>query len=239
MQPPIKSGSFSVLQDFEKCPFKVYLAKVEKIPEPEIGDDPDHPLVRGDRVHKEAEAFIKGEGPLTHDLRRFEQRLTDLQEKYAEGKVSCEEKWGFTRQWEPTGFYANDVWLRVIADVVEFSDDGKSAIVTDWKTGKSWQKDVPHGMQRQLYAISTFMRYPDVDFIQANMAYLDEGKEKPTNYNRSQLTHFLPKWEQRLSNLTNALTFPPKPNRANCRFCPYGPNDAGNGECAYGVPYDG
>ena len=560
---PIQSASFSTVKDFEACPYRVYLAKVEQVPPPEIGDDPKHPLVRGDRVHKEAEAYIRGEGSLTKDLRKFSGRLEHLAERYAEGFVEVEEKWGFTTDWQPCDW--KSAAIRMIADAVEHYDPETKALhVIDWKglaldtpvptptgwttmgelavgdtlfddqgapctvtaksdvhhrrcfrvtfddtssvicddvhkwvtnqgvietadiydrlsesrtpgfyvpltaplqteaselpiepyllgvwlgdgkhtsgeickpdpelwdelerlghvfgedysrdavgastrarsstiyglrtqlrqnellgnkripecylrasyeqrlalvqglmdtdgnvntvrkqavftttdkglsdqmfellvslgqrplqsatkqrgfgktvtaypisfrpvggfqpfrlprkrdridpnrsvhwrwtarriqnveeidtvptqciqvdspnhtflctqwmipthnTGKSFNKEVEHTQQRQLYAIGAFMRYPEIQFIESVHAYLDEGKEKTSQYTRANLPHLLPNWDRRLRNLLGAMTFPPKANRGNCRFCDFGLN-VGTGACPYAVPYE-
>jgi RecB family exonuclease len=236
MQPPIKSWSFSVLRDFEQCPYKVYLAKVEKAPQPEVGDDPDHPLIRGDRIHKEAEAFIKGEGELTKDLRKFRSELERLAEIYPEGNLEVEKKWGFTRDWEPCDFFDSNVWLRVICDFVEHSPEEPVLFVGDHKTGKSFGKEVPHRQQQQLYGIAALMKYPDKQIASSQMWYLDEGKKSAIGrYDRHSIAPLLQRWTSRAEKMTGALTFPAKPNRSNCRFCPYSPNEAGNGRCPYGV----
>lgn len=233
MKAPIKAGSFSIIKDFETCPFRVFLAKVEKEPEPEIDDDPNHPLIRGDRIHKEAEAFIRGEGPLTRDLRRVEGRLNELKEKYQDGVIEVEQKWGFNRDWEPVDFFADDVWLRVICDVVEHLDTNQ-IWVEDWKSGRSFGNEVKHTQQKQLYGIAAMMRYPQVQHVGASMQYVDEGKEKKSRYNRDALPQLLERWTKRIEALTSAITFPPKPSRGACRFCPFGPSN-GTGACAYGV----
>lgn len=233
---PIQSVSFSLIKDFEACPYRVYLSHVEKAPQPDHSDDPKHPLVRGDRVHKEAEAYIRGEGPLTKDLRKFEQRLTELAERYAEGRVEVERKWAFDEHWDPCDWH-NGV-VRMITDVTEHLDDETKGLrTTDWKAGKSFNKDVEHTQQRQIYAIGAFMRYPHIQFVEVTHAYLDEGKEKTSRYTRANLPHLLPSWQKRIDRIRGALTFQPKANRGNCRFCDFGVN-VGTGACPYAVPYE-
>lgn len=232
---PIQSVSFSLIKNFETCPYRVYLSHVEKVPAPDHSDDPKHPLVRGDRVHKEAEAYIRGEGSLTKDLRKFEQRLQELAERYAEGRVEVEQKWAFDEDWQPCDW--RDGVVRMITDVTEHNGETKSARIIDWKTGKSFNKDVEHTQQRQLYAIGAFLRYAGIEFITVTHAYLDEGKEKSSNYTRANLPHLLPSWQNRIDRIRGSLTFQPKANRGNCRFCDYGTN-VGTGACPFAVPYE-
>ena len=233
--PPVRRWSFSALKDFEACPYRTYLAKVQKEPQPEIGDQPDHPLVRGDRIHKEAEAFIRGEGPLTRDLRKQSTRLKELAEGYEEGRVLVEERWCFRQDWSVCDPDDPDIWLMVIADAVEFPNN-HTAIIDDWKTGKSMGKEVAHGQQRQLYALAAFMRFAKITHIRSAMRYLDEkpDQKKDTGFSRESIAPLIQRWEQRAKAMTNALVFPAKPNRGNCRFCPFGPSN-GTGVCSYGV----
>lgn len=229
--PPIKAWSFSLLKDYETCPYRVYLARVERCPQPEIGDDPNHPLTRGDRLHKECEALIRGDGLLTAGIRRFKTRLNDLAAKYPLGTVEVEQRWGFDHNWSSVPWDDPACWLRVICDVVEHVDN-HTLIIDDWKSGKSFGNELKHTQQKNLYGTAAMMRYPGRSIVQPAMNYLDEGKTTPSRYTRAVLPRFIDTWTKRAEKLTNAVTFPPKPNRGNCRFCPFARTN-GTGACAY------
>lgn len=233
MQPPIKSWSFSALRDFEACPYRAYLAKVERAPQPDHSDDPKHPLVRGDRVHQEAEAYIRGEGPLTKDLRKFGEHFGELRERFAGGHVEVEQKWGFNHYWQPVEWTDRDAWARIIADVVDHID-ATVARVEDHKTGKSMGKEVAHTQQTQLYAVAAMLRYPELEIVEAQLNYLDEGKTRTKRYQRDAVMHFLERWTQRGVKMTTAMVFKPKPNKGKCRFCPFG-TENGTGYCSFAV----
>ena len=233
MQPPIQSWSFSALRDFEACPYRAYLAKVERAPQPDYSDDPKHPLVRGDRIHQEAEAFIRGEGPLTRDLKKFEAHFRELQERFAEGFIEVEQKWGFNAHWQPVEWTDRDVWARIIADVVHHLGDNMARI-EDHKTGKSMGKEVAHIQQTQLYALAAMIRYPELEVVEAQLNYLDEGKTRCKRYTRDALAQLLERWTTRGQKMTSAMVFKPKPNKGKCRFCPFG-TENGTGYCAYAV----
>lgn len=231
MKPPIKRWSFSALRDFETCSYRIFLAKVEKAPQPVI-EDPNHPLERGKRIHTEAEEFIKGENGLTRNLRKCESTLEQLHELYEQGLVDVEEKWGLDRQWRPVSWDNPECWGMVRLDAMVHGDRGLH--VYDHKTGKSWNKDVAHIQQMQLYAIAAFMYFPDTTLVETSLLYLDEGKESSRVYTRSALADLLPRWQARAERLTSATAFPAKPNKGNCRFCPFGRAN-GTGACAYDV----
>lgn len=231
--PRVKTWSFSSLKTFEKCPYRTYLERIEKAPLPALGDDPNHPLTRGQRLHKEAELFVTGAGPFTSDLKRFREYFAQLKDAYQEGQVEVEQKWGFTRHWEPTGWYDKDCWLWVKADAVWKKEGSWEAI--DYKSGKDFAIEIPHGQQMQLYAIAALARYPEIDHIIGSLWYLDTGKIRSRVYSRAAVPVLANRWQQRSDKLTQAIAYPPKANQANCKYCPYSPNEAGNGYCPYGV----
>lgn len=233
-KPPITFWSFSALKKFEACPYRLYLERVEKAPQPEIGDDPDHPLTRGKHIHKAAEDYIKGETEkLDKTLKRFAEPLADLAERYARQAALSEQRWIFNRQWQESSWESPDKWLIEVPDAL-YEDDGVLHII-DFKTGKSFGKEVSHTQQLQLYAITALMRYPGTEHVRAEAWYIDEGKSTTRSYTRAVLPTFIPRWQARGERLTNALAFPAKPNFGNCKFCPYSPNEAGNGRCAVGA----
>lgn len=233
LDPPLKTWSFSSLKDFEACPYRVYLDQVQRVPREEESDDPAHPLQRGNRVHKEAEDFIQGLGPLTKDLRKFEPELERMRESFEAGTVEVEQQWGYTGDWCTTTWFESDCQLRVKCDVVEHLDL-TTVRITDWKTGKSMGNEVKHRQQAQLYAVAGMLRYPKVVGAEAVMAYTDEGKSVAKTYTRDSLTPLLAGWTRRAAKMLGAVTFSPKPNRGNCRFCRHRSiEDGGNGACPY------
>lgn len=232
-KPPITRWSFNALKTFERCPFQLYLKRVEQAPEPSIENDPNHPLTRGKRLHAEAEHFIKHKGVLAPELCKFSAQFHELSEKYQENNALAEERWGFDRDWDACQWEDPQCWLMAIADAVDY--DAEFPRVIDFKTGKSYGNEVPHRQQLQLYAVAALMRHPDADVIRGELWYLDEGKVKARDYSRVELPELIVRWSTRAEHLTDAIAFPPKPNAGNCRFCPYSPNPDGNGRCPYGA----
>jgi len=230
----VPTWSYSRLKNFEKCPFMVFLSAVEKAARPEA--DESSPLVRGIKIHKEAEDYVQGVvGELPTSLRKLSTQFEDLRAKYSEGSVEIEGDWGFTEDWEITDWFGKDVWARIKLDAI-IHHDKHSAEVIDHKTGKSFGNEVPHIQQGQIYAIAAFMRYPDLEFVTTQFWFIDEGKIKhKKNYSRTKAMKLLPSWTKRAEALTQATYFKSKPNVMNCRYCDYSPNGNGTGECVYGV----
>lgn len=237
IEPPIKRVSFSLVKRFEKCPYEVYQGRVLRLPEPDR--DEKHPLVRGDRIHKEAEAYIKGKGSITKDLQKVQTILTELRALYQTSTleynlvVEVEGEWGFTKDWKPCGWHDKENWVYVKLDVLVKYMNGYARII-DWKTGKSFGKEVNHGQQMQFYAIAAFLRYPELTLIDVELVYTDEGKSKKKQYTRAQAEELFHRWVPRLNNVITATSFPPKANKMNCRFCSFGTVN-GTGACVYAV----
>jgi len=231
LEKPIKSWSYSALRMGEQCPYRLYLNRVERVPAPERG--PDHPLARGERIHKLAEEYITGViGTVPKELVKVAERLDHLRAAHQEGRVEVEQEWGFKQDWSPTSWGAG-CWGYIKQDVVEHVSPFHIE-TTDWKTGKSLGKEVSGYQQMSIYAMSAFMKYPEVLTVKTNLAYTDEGKDVPRTFLRTQVPVLLPKLEARIAKHTSRTDFPPKPNIHNCRYCDYGVAN-GNGRCVYAV----
>ena len=166
----IRAWSYSTLKVFEECPYRSYIAKVRRIAEPS-----GPAASRGSKIHQQAEDYVNGkleELPDTldgHFTRDFEQ----LKKLYKEGKVELEGEWGFDIKWNPVKWLDKATWSRIKLDAYVQQDE-KSARVIDYKTGKKFGNEISHGQQCLLYAIGTFFRYPELEFVQAELWYLDQ-----------------------------------------------------------------
>ena len=74
----LKAWSYSALKVFEECPYRSYIQKVKKIPEP------SNPAAdRGTEIHQQAEDYVKGElgefpSTLTKFKNEFCMQITDI-----------------------------------------------------------------------------------------------------------------------------------------------------------------
>ena len=213
----IPTTSFSSLSNFEKCPWHVYLSKVEKCP-----DVAGPAATRGSEIHDKAENFIKGEGTddVPKELMKFNYLFLDLRNRYSDGLIHVEEDWAFTREWEPTGWSEENTWLRMKLDALDL-ESPTSAIVYDWKTGRKFGNEVKHGQQALLYVISTFIKWPELEFVEANMIYTDKGEVMKTAYSRDQAMLFFDRYNLRFNQATTCVDFKPTPNASSCKWCPH------------------
>ena len=229
----ISSWSFSSLKQFEKCPYSQFLKRIKREPTPEQPED--SPLLRGNRIHEEAEHFVDGRLPeMPKSLNKFKLQFDELKEAYNEGSVTLEGEWGFDHVWEPCAYNDWDrIWLRVKGDAVT-QHDKETFTIVDYKTGKSWGNEVSHVQQGQLYAIALMVMYPEAQSINVEFWYLDEAKTKRRTYTRSQLIKVMASFDRRGQAMTSATEFPAKANAMNCKYCDYGVFK-GNSKCQYAV----
>lgn len=126
-------------------------------------------------------------------------------------------------------------WLRLKLDAMVMHDE-RTATVIDFKTGRKFGNEVKHGEQLQLYQLVTFLRYPKLETVFAELWYLDqpEGQNLTSQrYLRSQGLRFKTAWDRRGDAITTNTEWAPNPNRFSCQWCQYGPWNGG--QCQDGV----
>lgn len=221
IEPPLKTWSFSGLKEYEQCPFKRYLNKVGG------HRGPQSPAAnRGNEYHDAIEKYIDGRSgslPKIHEASR--PFIDALRDRFAEGSIILEQNWYIDREWntvdESNVISSNDFWAIFIIDCFEF-ESKTSACITDWKTGKSKNNEMKHAEQLMLYSIAAFERFPDLEYIKVQCAYVDEGHiSLQRGFNRKQVQLFKNQFAKRATIMTTATEFLPKPSKFNCKWCDY------------------
>lgn len=230
----VTAWSFSSEKQWQECEARWYYGKVLKLPEGAKG----HALVRGSEIHTEAEVYLKtNRGEVPHSLQLFTEEFVDLRKRQA----ASEAQWAFRRDWTPCEWFAKDTWLRVMLDTYytfEFEGD-EAAKVIDFKTGKIREG---YGEQLELYALSSFKKFPDVRFVIPELWFIDEGQIVGGTERTMDMPDVQPiyergrdeaklqkKWEKRGDALVEfaekcmADDFEPTPTPDNwrCKWCPY------------------
>lgn len=231
----LKTWSYSRLTVFEQCKLHAKLQYIDRIPEPPRPlpeGKTEHANDRGTRVHEAAEFYVSGAVELLPELESFKDEFRQLKDLYARGQVSLEGEWAFDNNWLPTGWNDQRTWLRLKLDaMVKLSDT--HAVVIDYKTGRLKGNEVKHAEQGQLYQLSTFLRYPDLQKVDVEFWYTDLDQLTRVTYTREQGIRFLKSYTMRGSAITDCLDFQPNPNIFSCKWCPYGPG--GTNHCTVGA----
>lgn len=233
----VTSWSFSKLGDFEKCKRYFWLKHDQRIPEPEREMRPgqtEHANDRGTRIHTSCEEYINGTSDfLDPDAdKHFGPQIDLLRVLHADGLVSLEGEWGMNEEWEPCEW--KNAWLRLKLDAMVMHDE-RTATVIDFKTGRKWGNEIKHAEQLQLYQLVTFLRYPMLERVYAELWYLDQPKDNVTSilFSRQKGLQYRNNFNRRAMKLVTCNDFPPNPNVHSCKWCQYGPWN-GN-QCPDGV----
>ena len=145
---------------------------------------------------------------------QFENRFNLLKNMFTQNMVQMEENWGFDVDWTPLDddgkLYKNDkLWALTKLDVF-IREDETSATVLDYKTGRKFGNEVKHSSQAYTYAVSAFMRYPELEFVKAEFWYLDQGETLERKWTRAEAMLLLNRLTERAIKMTSATKFPAK-----------------------------
>jgi hypothetical protein len=202
--------SYSYLTAFETCPRRFALTRIYKT----VTEPQNEATTSGNQIHKAIELHIKGEQHLPEKYSRYVPIVQAVLQ--APGVKHAELKFGLTKQLTPTTFFAKDVWVRGVFDLLVVKP--KSVTVCDWKTGKP--KSDPD--QLQLFAAAAMAMYPRVDKVRTAYAWLAYDKLDPQEFTRDDYDRLWAGFRSRVDRLENAIAdekFPPKPSglcRAHC-----------------------
>lgn len=126
-------------------------------------------------------------------------------------------------------------WLRLKLDAMVMHDE-RNATVIDFKSGRKFGNEIKHAEQLQLYQLVTFLRYPQLETVTAELWYLDqkEGENLTSQrFTRDQGLRFRSNFDRRGHKLTACNEWPANPTVFTCKWCSYGPWNGG--QCQVGV----
>jgi hypothetical protein len=211
----MNAWSYSSLKTFEQCPKKYYHLKVKR----DVKDKGSRASIYGEEVHKAAEGFIASATPIPQRFSFLTNVLNTLVS--IPGEKLCEVKLGVAKSdegYEPTKFFADNVWWRGVADLVILQGD--TAFSIDYKTGKNTR----YADTKQLDAVAAaiFTHYPHVKKIKSALAFVVCNelirKEHVSDMRDSYFATFEPELERLAgaeeSGVWNAKTGP------LCAYCP-------------------
>jgi CRISPR/Cas system-associated exonuclease Cas4 (RecB family) len=229
----VKSWSYSTYNNFNRCPKRVYLEKVLKVPQPPLvipEGKLEHPMSRGNRIHESAELYITDDLELIPELEQFRLNFEAMRRLKSSSEIFIEVEgdWAYTENWEVTNWRSDNAWLRMKADMILVKGD--EAILIDYKSGKRYGNEISHMTQAQLYQMCAFIRFPELENIVVEFWYTDVGGITKANFTRDFGMQFLPIMEKKGREVTEEINFNPKPSSYACGYCPYG-TEQGNGEC--------
>ena len=207
---PAFAWSYSHLKNAETCLKRYYHYQIAKdVVEPETEQ-----LREGKALHHAFEMRIKYGTQLPLTWARHEPMLTKIIN--APGQTYAEQKLALTSSFTPTGYFAKNCWFRSVSDCTK--DDGLSALVLDWKTGKP-AEDLT---QLQLMSLTLFAVKPGLQRVKAALVFVNYDHVEPAEFTRSQVTGLWAEILPRVNMLAHARQtqeFPPRPSGLCKRYC--------------------
>lgn len=156
--------SYSSLSLFKQCPRKYYHLRVARdVVEPET----QH-LLYGSAVHKAAEDYGRDGVEIPEKFAFIKPMLDTL--LAAPGTPLFEHKMAVTRDFEPCDFDAPEAWWRGIADLMILQPEERTALLVDYKTGKSAR--YADTDQLKLLALAIFAQFPEIDTVKAGLLFV-------------------------------------------------------------------
>lgn len=204
--------SYSRLSTYEQCPQKFDYLYVTKA----VQDSGNQYTQYGERVHESLEKYAKtgDESALTDETRQHKALVDRILSK--PGDKYFEYQMAIDQDEKQCDWFAKDVWIRSIADVLVI--DGDKAYCFDWKTGKV--RDNP--TQLQLFSCMVMLCFPQVNEVKTAFVWLAHDKITSATYPRMQLSLLWQGLTTRFAQLQQSVelgVFKAKPTGL-CRWCP-------------------
>jgi len=213
MQMTNLTHSYSSLKMYDNCPKRYYHQRIAK----HVTDQGGEATLYGERLHKMLEERLRDDVELPAEAAAHAP-LVDavLRSAASGGTLLIEQEMTLNRKLKPTGWWAEDAWMRSKLDVLVLK--GKRAIVLDWKTGKRR----PDFDQLELFALQVFAHHKDIDEVSSGFVWLKDQAIDRNTYNRSNIGELWSQLLNKVSRVERSLhsdDWPAKPSGL-CRFCP-------------------
>jgi hypothetical protein len=202
--------SYSALTRFENCPKQYYHLNVAK----DVKDEGNEYSSEGNEIHAALYKRVVKGTPLPLPYRHFEPTAAIFAD--TPGEKHGEMKLALNREFEPTDYFAHDVWVRVVIDLC-IVQDGR-AVVIDWKTGKV--KDDFSQLALSTAVLSQYM--PEIDRFTIAYVWLKHSNVSQKDYTKEELIsvwgEVIPR-ANRIEEARKTTNFPAKPSGL-CKYCP-------------------
>lgn len=202
--------SFSKYKSLKKCPFQFYLKYLVKLKVPEtllIQNDPVSANV-GKAAHAILEDIVVGKDraktiakvkaeyiksgqlseeswkkvdALEYNIVKFQERIEAFNLKTPVKRIFTEIRMGLNKDYEPTGFFSEDVWIRGVIDLVLMLEC-EDAVILDHKTGGGQGSIRNYEEQLDWYKFLLHLGVARVAGAQTGIHFIGEGEVKMASY---------------------------------------------------------
>ena len=205
--------SHSSLKDFEGCQRRYHQTKVLKLyPFKETEQ-----ILYGKELHKAAEDYVRDGKELPPQFEFIKAMLDKLCAK--PGRKLAEHQMALTRDLKPCDWFASDVWVRGVADLLILDDDNLTAWIVDYKTGNN---KYPDRDQLVLMSLMVFEHFPHIRKVNSSLIFVLKNDMVKMQMQRDQAEQFWWKYRERTARIEAALdndVWNPTQSPL-CRWCP-------------------
>ena len=186
----IPAWSYSSLVDFEGCPKRYKLIRIDKV----VPFKETEAIRHGNEVHKALELRLKDKTPLPAKYAQYESMVAKLDKP----GVFVEAEYALTRNLEPCGWWDKSCWVRGKVDAGVKAKD--KVLIVDWKSGKM----KPESSQLELFAALVMTKDKTVNEVNSRFAWLPDNKTTGEKYYRDDVPKIWEHFMQRVARLENA-----------------------------------
>lgn len=187
--------SHSALKQFEQCPRQYHEVKVLKKYPFEQSDA----ALYGEKLHEACEFYVKEGKPLPAEFAFVQPTLDALVAK--SGRKLAEQKMALTTDLKPTDWFAKDVWVRGMADLLIVDDENMTARVVDYKSGNN---KYPDRDQLVLMSIMVFEHFPHIRKVQSALLFVVKNDMVKMSMTREQKDEHWWKYRERVARIAAA-----------------------------------
>jgi hypothetical protein len=208
----VLTHSYSSIKMYDNCPKRYYHQRIAK----HVTEQAGEATVYGERLHKMLEDRLRDDVDLPPEAAAYAPLVDAVLRTSANGVLMVEQEMTLNRQLKPTGWWAEDAWMRSKLDVLVLK--GRKAVVLDWKTGKRR----PDFNQLELFALQVFAHHKDIDEVSSGFIWLKDQAIDRNTYSRNNIGELWSNLLNKVSRIERSLDnddWPAKPSGL-CRFCP-------------------
>ena len=155
--------SHSALKDYEGCARRYHNVRIlTKYPFEETEQ-----IRYGKELHKAAEDYVKEDKPIPEQFKFMVPILQALTRKA--GRKFAEHQMALTSELKVCDWFAKDVWVRGVADLLIIDDDNLTAWVVDYKTGND---KYPDRDQLTLMSLLVFAHFPHIRQVNSALLFV-------------------------------------------------------------------
>lgn len=155
--------SHSALKDYEGCARRYHNVRIlKKYPFEETEQ-----IRYGKELHKAAEDYVKEGKPIPPQFEFMAPTMQALMRK--QGRKLAEHQMALTAELKVCDWFAKDVWVRGVADLLIIDDDNLTAWIVDYKTGND---KYPDRDQLTLMALLVFAHFPHIRQVNSALLFV-------------------------------------------------------------------